>query len=163
MTETSAIIPVNTARNGQEAERLRALITMKQGFGKAQLAQMSLEELRSLQQEWYFRAKQNNILELLQRLICTVGRATFDNSRYIWREEAIEAVYETVGNSLAIRVGSAVVCDNRSPGQEIFVPGEWLNVIIQRLDRIELQRKHRNETLERAARYYLITLLSAEV
>ncbi|HMV87636.1 MAG TPA: hypothetical protein PLD20_05680 [Blastocatellia bacterium] len=163
MTETSAIIPVNQPLNGQDAERMRALITMKQGFGKAQLAQMSLEELRSLQQEWYFRAAQNNVLMLLQVLICMAGKADFDNSRHTWTEGNIEAIYEAAGNSLVIRVAGALVCDNRNPGQEIFVPGEWLKTAIRTLDHVELQRKHRNEAQERAARHDLISLLGAEV
>lgn len=158
MNESSAIIPINP-----ELERLNALITSKQSFSKARLAQMPLDELKSLQREWYSQAVLHNVLMLLQVLVCQAGKMDWDNSRQIWMDDKIEAHFYPDSGSLVIKADGALVCDNRNPGQEIFVPGEWLKTAMRALDRVELEKQRRTETQDRAARNDLITLLGANV
>lgn len=157
MNET-AIIPINP-----ELERLNALINVKQSFSKARLAQMPLDELKALQREWYSQAVLHNVLMLLQVLVCQAGKMDWDNSRQMWTHDKIEAIFDPNAGSLFIKADGVLVCDNRSPGNEIFVPGEWLKTAMRALDRVELEKQRRAETQDRAARNDLITLLGANV
>lgn len=158
MTESSVIIPINP-----EVKDIRALINAKSNYGLTRLAQLPVEQLRTLLREWYEQALATNVITLLQILICQAGKLDLTGHQQTWTQDGIEATFDHPAGSLTITVNGSMVCDTRAVGNEVFVPGDWLKTAFAALDRIELQSRRAAEQSELQQRRDLIGLLGAQV
>ncbi len=158
MNNTTTMIPINP-----EFAEIQGMIEDRNNFGLTKLAMLTVEELKTLQREWYEQAVENNVITLLQILLMQAGKPDSTGNSMTWEQDSILATYDVASSSLMIRVNGSLVCATYSKGHEIFVPGQWLKTAMAALDRIEIETKRETENFELTKRRDLVTLLGAKV
>jgi hypothetical protein len=155
------------ANRTQQDRVIEQLLAAKNNAGGELLLTYTSGDLDDTLRVWYQSALDHEIILMINLVILQLGQNDPSTNKVSWNHQngslKISASYSSAHHTTEVKVNNLTVCSNSSPGERIFIPGQWVLLMRDEFRRIEDKRAWKAEITERAKKERLILMMRSEV
>jgi hypothetical protein len=123
------------------------------------LEDMTIEELKEQKRKWYQNAKSNGSISACYLIVRELG-SSINSSKYEFLNGSLNIFADDYGHYMSVQYNGKLVCSTHRT-EELFVPGEWYNMIEKLLPQAELKVNKRRRKADDKERQEWIDKLTA--
>lgn len=121
------------------------------------MKEYSLEELRQIKLKWYWAAMEDGSIrdcEYVARNLGVAGTGS-PGPQYLWKKDGVSIFLDNYGGYMTVCFNGKRACSTHDTNR-LFVPGEWINVVREALDKAAHTEEADKETRIKAEKEKLM-------